>query len=437
MRALWRRLLLLLPAGLAIVGMWLVMRWCIGNTMAEYAPDQEAARQAVQLAPADPTSHHTLAALDDQSLLPEEMPEALRQYEQAVRLSPHDYRLWMDLGRAYEEAGDTQKSEQALRHATQLAPAYALPHWYLGNVLLRQGRPEEAFAELRRASDEDPTLRPQAFNMAWHVYNKNTDAVIAAIGRSAPARAQLIEYLIGQKKLDDTLRLWSSFSAGERREQHEAGEKLMAALFGAHRYHTVLDIYNDLALSETAKLSVGELLNGGFEDNIGPAGRSYFDWQVLPIAQAQISIDAGTSHTGTRSLRISFAAASPLEFHNVSQFVVVEPGARYRLQYYVRTEDLKSASTLITEVLDGAGPSSAVLAASAPLPAGTHDWQPETLNFTTPLQSDGITIRLSRAPCQAAACPIFGKVWYDDFDLQRTGSASDARGGSGAQSLRH
>ena len=39
--------------------------------------------------------------------------------------------------------------------------------------------------------------------------------------------------------------------------------------------------------------------------------------------------------------------------------------------------------------------------------------------------AEAILIRFTRTPCTDAVCPIFGKVWYDDFNLQRFG-----RGGS-------
>jgi tetratricopeptide (TPR) repeat protein len=432
-RALWRRFLLLVPVALAITGAWHALRWYIGNTMAEFATDLETARVAARLAPDDPQSHYTLAVQTRKSFLPGEMAEALRQCEQAASLSPNDYRLWMDLGRMREQAGDAEGGARALRRATELAPHYAMPRWYLGNLLLRQGQYDEAFAELRRAGDADPTLRPQVFNLAWRIYGENVQAVTAAVGDSAPARAQLAEYLVNQKRVDDSIRLWSSLSPDEKREQAATGERLMRVLFGAKRFRLVLQVYRDY--SGATDVSLANLLNGGFEDEVGAPGASLFGWQVVQVPQTQIRIDPYVHAGGRRSLRIIFNAPSALEFRNVSQFIVVEPNARYQLEYWARTEDLKSASTLVTEVVDAADPSR-VLGASAPLPTGTNDWQPVKVEFTTPAQTEGITVRLNRAQCMATVCPIFGKVWYDDFDLKRVSADAHARsGGSSAGNL--
>jgi len=119
-------------------------------------------------------------------------------------------------------------------------------------------------------------------------------------------------------------------------------------------------------------------------------------------------------------------ASSTLEKIKVSQTVVVEPGAQYRLEYYVRTQDLVSASTPVLSIVDAAD--GAALAASKPVPSGTNQWEKITLDFTTKPKHDGITIGFNRADCSdTQVCPIFGLVWYDDFILQRVGGPGASR----------
>ena len=429
MRSLWRRALLLVPIVLAAGCAWYTLRWAVGNTIAttpELASNVELARAAVRLAPADPQTHFTLGVRSREMLLPEDLPQALQEYEQAVRLSPNDFRLWMDLGRAREQAGDAAGGEKALRRATELAPFYADPRWFLGNLLLREGRLDEAFRELRRAGDADPSLRPQIFNLASRMYSANVSEIMARAGDSAQARAQLIQYLINLKRIDDAFQLWSSLSPDERGKQREAGEALIRTLFAAGRFRSVLDVYRDL--TPTAGAGVGRISNGSFEQDVDAQGMDLFGWQVASVLQAQIHLDAKNSYHGERSLRIIFDAPSAIDFRNVSQLIMGEPATRYRLQFFIRTVDLKTASTLVTEIVDAADPSR-LLASSEPIPDGRNEWQPMTVDFTTSPQTSAITLRLNRAPCVTAVCPIFGKVWYDNFDLQRVGSSN----GSGAR----
>jgi Tfp pilus assembly protein PilF len=441
-RPLWRKALLIVPVAAALFLTWHAVRWCLGKSIAESARDVETARMALNLAPDDPQAQYTLAVLNNRSFLPAETAESLRYYEQAAALSPHDFRLWLELGSARERAGDVAGAERALRQAAQLAPNYAIPRWILGNVLLRQEKWDEAFAELRRAGDADPTLRPQVFNLAWRVYGENVQAVTAAVGNSGAARAQLAQYLVAQKRVDDAVRLWASLSADEKLAQRATGDGLLKTLFEKHQYHQALNVFKDISENNAPGVEIGHLVNGGFENEVGPPGTNLFDWQVVQVPQTQMRLDAVVSAGGKRSLRIIFNAPSALDFKNVSQFVAVEPGASYRLDFVVRTEDLKGSSTLQTVVVDAANPNR-ILAASDPAPNGSNEWRPVNVQFTAPLGTEGITIRLARPQCLAAVCPVFGKVWYDDFNLQRVGGsggggqprAADGNAGQQQQSV--
>src|SRR4051812_39939985 len=145
--------LLVLLVLLALSLSWFGVHWYVGNTIAEYAPALEdggidTARLSVRLAPDDPLTHWSVATLLKNTLAEDQLPEAMRSFEEAARLSPNDYRLWMDLGRARSQAGDLAGAEKALRQAVVLAPSYSYPRWYLGNLLLRAGQNDQAFAEL-------------------------------------------------------------------------------------------------------------------------------------------------------------------------------------------------------------------------------------------------------------------------------------------------
>jgi hypothetical protein len=365
------------------------------------------------------------------------LPDVVRQYEEAVALSPNDYRLWMDLGVAREQAGDAAGGEKALRRAVELAPAYADPRWFLGNLLLRAGRQEEAFAELRRAGDANAaTYRPQIFNLAWQVYGGNAAEMKRVSGESAEARSALASYLAGRGRTDDALDLWSGLNQMEKMQHREVGQALMSALVVAKRYRAALGLLRDLSGEGDAAPSAGQFQNGGFENETpGDQATNPFGWRLSPVAQAQIAFDKRHMHAGERSLRVTFNASGALNFDNISQLVVVEPSTQYHLECYVRTEELKSASAPVIEIVDSADGS--VIATSGPLPNGKNDWQPLTIDFKTTGRTEAVTVRTGRAPCamEGSVCPIFGTVWYDDFNLQRGNeSAAPTRRNSSSSS---
>src|SRR2546430_12692165 len=85
------------------------------------------------------------------------------------------------LGVTRDENQDEEGALRALRQAVALAPSYAPPRWQLGNLLLRMGQYDEAFAEMRRAAIGNPNLWPNVIDLAWGVYGGDVDLVVKII----------------------------------------------------------------------------------------------------------------------------------------------------------------------------------------------------------------------------------------------------------------
>ena len=410
---------------LAIVGAWFAERWYIGNVVADYAPSAEEggidmASLGVRWAPADPFTHWRLASLEEENFSAENLANAVREYELAVILSPHDYRYWMELGRGLDATGDTGGAEKALRRAVELAPAYSHPRWYFGNMLLREGRLNEAFEQLRPAARNDDAMRPQVFSLAWQAFDKDVDAIVRVVCHSSLERIQFANYLISADAFDDAMRVWISISPAERKEQRALGEQLQQTLLDKKQFRRSLDVMRDLA-PDAARLPVAEQFwNGGFEDAALTPGVKPFGWTIDSRPQVHVDIDK-RPHGGQNSLRFVFRVPNKSDANQVSQTIAVEPAIAYRFECYARTENLNSAGTPVITILDAAD--NTTLASSQPLPTGTTDWQRITFDFKTRTKSEGIILSFSRAACEATQlCPIFGTVWYDDFNLQRISS---------------
>jgi tetratricopeptide (TPR) repeat protein len=418
------RAAMIVMVALALIGSWFVVRWYLGNTVAENLnPDQsglEMARLAVSWAPNDPLAHWRLGDLVQKKLPRDQQAQAINEYEKAVGLSPNDYRFWMTLGSALEQSGEVKRAEKALRQATKLAPAYSYPRWYLGNLLLRTGRYEESFSELQRASEADPELRAPVFNLAWEVYNKDLGAMTRSVGTSAEARAQFSLYLLGRERFEEGIVVWKSLNETEKQANRESGQAMIASLVTAKRFHEAADVSNDLALLGAYQAAEGKFLNSGFEEDLPRQSASVFGWQVKSLQQAQIGIDSSQGYNSRRSLRIVFQVPSRLELVNVSQLIPVARATQYDFQCYVKTHGLQSLTTPIVEIVDAMDGS--VIATSQPAADGNSDWQRISMNFKTGPKTEAVTVRINRASCgEEPVCPIFGTVWYDNFNLQRRG----------------
>jgi Flp pilus assembly protein TadD len=415
---------LLIPALLAVLGASFAVRCYVGNTVAEYTstPDAdgiEMARLAARWAPNSALAHWRLGSLQERNFSADNLAAAVREYRLAVEVEPYDFRYWMELGRALEAAGDTPNAERALRRAVELAPAYSQPRWQYGNVLLRQGKIDEAFAELARAADADSTMQPPVFGLAAQVFGDD-QARISKVLPSASLRLQFALSLIRAGKPEQALSVVQTVSAAERKSESQTIEEVGAALIASHYYHAALSLLRDSPAAGSELPAPEQFWNGGFETHLLSKDDQPFHWLIDSHPQAQISIDNVRPHSGQSSLRIVFKSPSKLESIPVSQTVIVEPDTQYKLQFYARTEGLNSASTPLLVVKDLGGQ---MLASSPALPSSTNDWQAVTLSFKTRPKEEGVLISFSREPCsnQDPVCPIFGNVWYDDFTLQRIG----------------
>ena len=411
------RVVLLLVVLGAVTGAWVAGRWYLANVFAEIVPGTGEKGRATLLwaqgaGPRDPLTHRALGGLDRRSLDPEANRRAVGRYEEAARLSPFDYRIWIDLGQARQQAEDGAGAEKAFRRAVALAPHYAAPRWFLGNFCLRAGRRDEAYAELRQAAEADPGYRPQFYSAVWQLTNKDLPALQRAAGETAGARADLAQFLLSQQRAEDALNVWNSLNGQQKKQFAQLGEGMLRGFIDARKYHAAVSVARGLAASEESAPVIARITNGGFEDT----GAGPFAWQVNSVPQAQTGTDTARKHGGNNSLRVNFRVTNNLDWANVTQLVAVDAGKRYRLEGFAYTDSLKSAGPPLAQVLDAA--TNQVLASSAPLAQGTaKGWQMVMVSFAA--RGEGIIVRLARESCGAEPlCPIFGTVWFDDFSLQ-------------------
>lgn len=410
------RVMLLGIAVCIIIGSYFAIKWCVASTFAEYPLNLEVAQAALRWSPSDPRVHYAVGRFaEKQSAQTGAGDYGVPEFERAVGLSPFDYRLWLRLASAREHAGKFDESARAFQRAIELAPAYADTHWEYGNFLLRRNRYVQAFARLRRAGELNQQFLPQIFNLASRIYEGDFARALSATSDSNNSRATLIPLLIKQERTDDARRLWAGLTTDEQRANRDSGAQLMRALFAQKNFVAAFEIYRQLHTGAAEAITPEQLIDGGFEADVANRNLELFGWRVAPQEQAQVYLDQSTSHGGARSLCINFNAPREFTFPEVAQMIVIAPGKRYQLEFYYLTLDLKTAATLHVELLDAN--SGRVLIASPPVATGLQDWQRIAVEFRTAPDVRAVTLRLARNACATAPCPMYGRVWLDDFRL--------------------
>lgn len=419
LKSLRSRLLLVGVVVATIALAWFGVRWQLSDMLANLTPptDPNAGAIAVfaqRLAPANPLASwlRGSAVEDASSGLP---VSSFESFEQTVRLAPFDYRWRVDLARALEQDDQIGRAETEFKRAIELAPSYAYPRWHLGNFYLRQDRADEAFAQLRKATENNTEYREQVFSLAWEYFDKDAGQLEKVAGDMPETRASLAYFFAAHGRAADSLRNWNLLSDNDKAANHAIGKGIALGLYEQRHFAQALEFSKQNGDDTGAK--AGTVTNPGFELPITDAGSSWFGWQITRNdPKVEITADQKVKHLGDRSLRVGFRGYIKPSLANIAQTVVVEPKTRYRLRFSVRTESLKSSGGLMVEIVNANDDKSIVQ--SKQFEMGTNDWQEQTVEFTAPDNCDGIQIRTTRSYC-GESCPINGTLWYDDFELTK------------------
>ena len=407
------RIFLMVAGLLCVIAALFAFKWCFGNALATQAEEKHIAELGAYFAPGDPQTHFTLAVLNEKTFLPEDFQKAVQEYEKAAALSPNDFRMWFHLGKARERNGDSAGAENALRKSLELAPNYSEVQWTLGNLLLRQGKSSEAFNLIRQAADGNERFVDPAVSTAWQIFDGDISQVKQNIGNSPKINAALASFLLKQERFDESFNAWNSLPSEERKTVfRQRGEDIYNQLISAGKYRKALKIWAEIADDKNRKYEIGKMTDGGFEINEKQEKTSIFDWQIAGGAQPLIGVDTENVHGGSLSQRIIFNSPGGADFRQILQTVVVEAGKKYEFSMFYKS-DLKTSPTLKWEIVNASD--GRVLTATEPI-AAKSDWTNLKAEFIA-ANTEAVIIRLARASCNSAVCPISGSVWFDDFVL--------------------
>lgn len=398
-----------------LLGTWFAGRAGYARFLARHAvaaSQLENADRAVRLASSDP---ETRTAQADVFMRQGEAAKAIVEYERAVALRPRDYALWLTLGYMREITGDAGGALANYTEAVRLAPYYAQPRWLLGNSLLRQGRRDEAFVELKRAAESNPTFLPAVINLAWRATGGDARAVEHIVRpQTAAARLALGRFFIERGRVSEALNLLRS--AGDAAETERRA--LLTRLLADERFAEAYEVWASARDAGREPRGVAAISDGGFENRI-VADAQGFEWQPARNAKlVQTALDAKEPHSGSYSLRIEYSGNDKAAERIISQLVLVEPKTNYRLRFAARTQEVVSGGLPVVSIID-ARKRGQTLAVSGTLPQGTSGWQDYAVDFSTEDATRAVSVVVQRQKCESGRCPIFGRIWLDGFSLQK------------------
>lgn len=347
---------------------------------------------------------------------------ATEYYRNAVRANPRSSRYWIDLGGALQQAGHPHEAREAYEQAVADYPSSAQVKWAYGNLLFLQGDTANGIAELRQAILIDPRLRPLAISRCWQA-DPDVNVLLDQLLPAQPAAyTAALDFLASIQETDAALKVWNRLIALGRpfplRSTFSFFDEMIQegrAAEGRQLWKQAYDV-NGLAYDPPGRSVVW---NGGFEHQVANGG---FDWQIWGGNGFVVQPDAEVAHSGKRSMRIDFGGGENADFYHLFQYVPVEPGKKYHLSGWVRTNAITTDSGIrfLLEDPDSHG----TVGFLTPGITGTTPWTRVEADIDTGPKSQVLKLQVRRVQSRQFDNRIEGTAWVDDVSLTPAGNAT-------------
>lgn len=312
---------------------------------------------------------------------------------------------WCDAGDAYDARGEGQKAAYAYREAVVLGLNEAGVLRRAANFQLT--RPDRALALpifarlLHLVPNEDASI--------FGTYDGMRFGVDAVLARGLPddrrAPQAYFEYLLRQHPGDPGLaQVWRWLGARGLRDERLAG-MYVADLLAKRRYADAVSVWTDFAGPYAPE---NRVFNGSFET---PPRPSPLDWSITSdLARRAVA----PSYAGRFALKIDFTGQENTDFQQVSQDLVVPPGA-YRLEAFVKTSGITTDEGIRLHLFDGLATGWPELWTDSF--TGTQPWTRIVRRISVDRQTRLLTLRICRRPSQKIDNKVAGTAWIDAVSL--------------------
>lgn len=342
------------------VAMWFSIHLAMADAQFQLRTPESVAR-AIEIEPRN-TDYLALRALQ----LEYDGADPTAVLERTATLSPMSSAPRMRLGLAAEIRGDLSAAEKWLLEAAGIDRQFE-PRWTLANYYFRQGNADAFFKWIRDALEVSYGDRRPAFDLCWRI--AEAPAVLAqAIPNRREVLAPYVSYLLDAHQgavAPAAMKLVQFRDPADRELLLGASDTIIAAGDAA----SARALWNSLGYAPPSGI-----FNGEFTQR--PVNHG-FDWR---ISQA-----TGVAHIQVEqprpAWRITLDGREPESIALLTQIVILEPHALYRLRWDVRTSGLAEPSGLEWRIGDLRAP---VASASADFRAASST-MPLVLFYQRPL----------------------------------------------------
>jgi hypothetical protein len=329
-----------------------------------------------------------------------------------MRDSSSAYR-WIDFSQVLAQQGRLDQASYCMARAVDLGPRSADVLDEAGGFYLLYGDPRVGLRDFARVLTMTRTYDQQIFNL----FDARKVTIGDALDYGMPVEKiplqGYLRYLIEQRREESAGTVWKRMADHHLVDIQIAGE-YSTFLFRQRQFSQAATEWANAVNGLSPDYRRNEFLfNGDFSHE--PVPWAIFDWQLSPFEHTVISRDCAPGPDGC-SLRIQFDGTANLNFSDVSQAVVLQPG-RYLLRASARAVEINTDQGPVLTVRDGENDGRLSIESAQLL--GTFGWRDIELPFTVGEATNFIDIRVRRHPSLRFDSKIGGTVWLRNMSVVR------------------
>jgi tetratricopeptide (TPR) repeat protein len=393
--------------------LWLASHWM---DSAKLTPMERGAA----LVPGDGSAWDRLGRLRQWDFMNSDLPGAIVDYRKAVQDDPRSAHFWMDLASAYETSGDDTRAREAYLHAKSVYPVSGEVAFHYGNFLLREQQYPEAYVELQRAVQTDPTLLPLAISRTWRSSEDVNELLNSLLPANADAYLQALDFFASIHQAEPGLAVWQRILALGQPFPLPRVFPFLEELIREDRADDArrvwLEAVGPAEVLHSEPPNKNLIWNGNFAQDLANGG---LDWRWNPLPGIAIEFDSGAAPNGSRAIRVDFNGGSNLAVVAPFQYVPVEPNRSYHFHGYMRTEGITTESGMRFSVTDP-NHNGALNVVTDSL-TGSHVWTSVDADLITGPTTHFLLVRLFREPSRLFENKLEGTAWIADISLIASG----------------
>jgi hypothetical protein len=396
-----------------LTALWFLARPFIGWVALGKA-DEKGLLSAIKYDERNPTYHYFLGRLYRLDIDNPDLEKAIGHYRQSIRLSPLQPEVWVELSRAYQMSGETVKAKYALERAVMLNQNDPNLLWGAGMFWLLNDMTGNAVSALRKYILLAPERQLDVYDLCWKLGLDNTYITANLVPGRYAYQSSYLTYLMSTKRTVEAQDVWANID----KKGLEKGIFISYVnfLISNGLYDEAEKVWKEITpkISGFEKIdNTSPVWNPSFEYDILNGG---FDWVIGEIEGASVFLDDTVRMTGNRSIAVTFDGTGNPDIAVAQQVVVVNPGTKYRLSGYIKTDSLSTTNGMFIEV---AGYRCSGLDRRSEVITGTNFWKELTVDFEPPQECRAVTVKIRREMSYKLDNKIKGTAWIDGITLKQ------------------